>query len=196
MDPLTLAGSFATIVGLLCNYKGERRNKEDAQLSDFLLWLENSHHNEIKDLIAGNTNICSGIENILKQNHNDLIKTMTEIDNALASFASKVESFSALALAVKPDAELSKQAMEVLEQLISSNCSGFIEIKTNQATILQLLEGGQINYIEPIFIEDDLSVLNELGLLRVNYNKSGSRVFKITRSAVSVVNATKTASNE
>ena len=195
MDPLTIASSFATIVGLLCNYKGEKSSQEDAKLADFLVWLQNSNHEDIVELINGNTKICSGIENVLKKNHNDLTIIMTGIDSALASFASKIDSFGEIALAIKPNAELSDQAVSILKQLVDSGCSGFLEIKLNVGVVLQCLEGGNIDYSEPIFLEDDLCKLHELGLLRLNYNSSGSRVFKVTRNSLSIISSLKAASN-
>lgn len=49
MDPLSLAGSFATLVGLLANFKAERSG---AELSDFMSWLRESHHEEIDSLVS------------------------------------------------------------------------------------------------------------------------------------------------
>lgn len=195
MDPLTIASSFATIIGLLCNYKGENRNREDAELDDFLLWLHNSNHKEIAELINGNNKICSGVENILKKKHNELVSTMTEIDSALASFASKIDSFKDIALAIKPNSELSNQSISILRQLADSGCSGFLEINLGVGVNLQLLEGGTIDCREPIFLEDDLCKLHELGMLRLDYNKSGNRVFKITRSSLNIIKAIETSSN-
>lgn len=44
----------------------------------------------------------------------------------------------------------------------------------------------QISFSEPQFIEDDLRSLVDPGLLRLDYNSSGSRLFLFTRMAACV----------
>ena len=45
-------------------------------------------------------------------------------------------------------------------------------------------KGGQIEYSEPQFIEDDLNTLLRLGLLNQDYNSKGDPLYIVTRAAV------------
>lgn len=61
MDPLTLTGSFATIMGLVCNFASEHRASTNDEYNEFMMWLLNNHHNEIRDLIISNKQLSSGL---------------------------------------------------------------------------------------------------------------------------------------
>ena len=50
-------------------------------------------------------------------------------------------------------------------------------------------KGGEIEYFEPQFIEDDLNVLVSLGLLDLDYNNNGSTLYVVTRYAVKYLSA-------
>lgn len=190
MDPLTLAGGFATIVGLICNFKSENKGQNDNQINSFLIWLSESHHKEIKELIESNTNISSSIEQILDEDREVFLEKLQKIDDILSSFASKVDIFGNLAIALKPQVEISDQAINILKQLVHSQASGFIELTSMQEVELLLLEGpGTIEFEDHRFLKDDLSNLIEYCLLRAELNRSGDRIFRITRNAIKFIEA-------
>ena len=47
LEAITLAGAFATTVGLLSSYKAERRAESDDEFMDFHTWLAHNNHNEV-----------------------------------------------------------------------------------------------------------------------------------------------------
>jgi hypothetical protein len=184
MELITMAGAFASIVGLICNFKSERNATDRPDTQEFLNWLDSlEHHNQIKDLIESNQEVISGIEKILREDTVVLLEKLNQIDNALASYATRVDTFNGLSAAIKPNATISQQAINILKRIEEKGASGFIKSETYDGSLLTIIEGGEIEYDEPRFIEDDLSNLVDLNLLRRRKSQSGSEVFKITRNA-------------
>jgi hypothetical protein len=52
MDTLTASTAFATIVGLISNFRQERGAAEQLDHRQFIEWLDYHQHQEIKDLIS------------------------------------------------------------------------------------------------------------------------------------------------
>ena len=104
MDPLSIASTFATIVGLIGQFRGERSAKEQGTLNDFMQWLIESNHAEIKKLLENNSKASEGIKNILQEDRELFLEKLEGINKALLSFASGVSGFSSLAEAINPEA--------------------------------------------------------------------------------------------
>ena len=185
MDLLTGATTFSTIIGLLCNFKAERSSGE---LSEFIQWLKDKRHEDVAVRIKDNLILTEQLAEILSINNEVLIQKLESLDELLTSIATQVESFSGLAKAIHPHAELSNQALSVLRQLVDSGAKLFMEHKmmTGEANEYKLMDGayGSIHYDEPRFIDDDLDILVRLGLLRLEYASQGSRRFLVTREAI------------
>lgn len=184
MDPLTGATAFATIVGLIGNFRTERAAGD---LPEFIAWLKDKRYEDLADRMAADDKLVGQIAVLLSINRDELIRKLEKLDVALASVAANVEGFGALARVIYPQAELSPQALSVLRQLISSGAKLFMEKKlSGEPNEYFLLEGahGTIAYEEPRFIEDDLETLVNLGLLRLEFGSRGSRRFFITREAL------------
>lgn len=196
MDPLSLASAFATIVGLIGQFRGEKSGQEQATLHDFMQWLIETNHEELKKLLENNSKASEGIKNILQEDRELFLEKLEGINNALLSFASGVSGFSSLAEAINPDALLSKQAISILTQFEDKQASKALEANSFGGMTLLLLDGasGNIEYDEPRFIEDDLKSLIELGLLRHDYNSKGDNLYIFTRAASSLVKGIKASS--
>lgn len=196
MDPLSLTSAFATIVGLIGQFRGEKSGQEQATLHDFMQWLIETNHEELKEILEKNSKASEGIKNILQEDRELFLKKLEGINNALLSFASGVSGFSSLAEAINPDAQLSKQAISILLQFEEKQASKALEANFFGGMSLLLLDGasGNIEYDEPRFIEDDLKSLIELGLLRHDYNSKGDNLYIFTRAASSLVKGIKASS--
>ena len=94
MDPLSIASAFATIVGLIGQFRGERSGKEQLTLPYFMQWLIESNHTEIKELLENNFKASEGIKNILQEDRELFLEKLEGINKALLSFASGVSGFS------------------------------------------------------------------------------------------------------
>ncbi len=189
MDPVTAATSFATIVGLLSNFKSERTGN---QLTDFTDWLKEKRHDDIASDIERNQMLAIQLKSILSLNHQELVKRLDNLDAILSSVASHVETFADLAIEIQPNSGLSGQAISIVKQFSSSGAREIRERKNVGAgqTSYHLIGAQEDLAIpEPRFAEDDFNTLVELGYLRVDYTSQGNRKFIITRQADSLANA-------
>jgi len=59
MDPLTISMTFATIVGLICNFKSERVSSSKDEYNDFIGWLETKNHNQQIEYRVKGSNLSS-----------------------------------------------------------------------------------------------------------------------------------------
>jgi hypothetical protein len=188
VDPLTAATSFATIVGLLSNFKSERSG---TQLSEFIEWLKEKRHDDVALSIEHNQSLAIQLKSILSLNHQELVQRLDALDAVLSSVAIHVETFSNLAAAVRSSSILSDQAISIVKQFVASGAREFWEHKAlgPEGTSYHLIGGsGKLEIPEPRFAEDDLNTLVELGILRLDFGSKGTRKFIITRQAVQLAN--------
>lgn len=198
MDPITLSASFATIVGLISNFKAERNSSTENEYQEFLLWLNEKKHKTVIDDINSNHLLSLSIKNTLNQNHEALLLKLAGLDNSISALASKVSGFNEIAHAINPNIEFSDQAISVIEQLSESQGSHFMELKTlGSGATFQIMDGnnGKINYTEPQFIEDDLEILCKHEFLISDYNPQGYRKWTITRQAAKFLKLAKESNN-
>jgi hypothetical protein len=189
LDPVSLAGSFATIVGLVGLFKQERRADKDQGKDAFLNWLTEHNHREIKELIIHSRDLSTGIETALRENHEIILAKLNDIDEILASLFSHIQGISGISIALHPNAELSDQAVSILRQLVDSTATEFIEHRRGDGFItLHLNPGGQIETTQPRFLHNDLDALVQLNLLTLRIGSKGSRIFGITRNAEKLMN--------
>ena len=72
----------------------------------------------------------------------------------------------------------------MLRQLEDQQASGFFALKVmGGKSILHSYEGGQLDYEDSRFIEDDLNTLVELGFLRLGHTPKGENKYGFTRTA-------------
>jgi len=183
-----IAESFAAIVGLLGQYRSEKAGQAQLEFNDFMEWLAKANHTEIKGNLELNTNATIYIKALLNQDHEIFKQKLDKIDAAITAFASTIEGFDVLANAVNPDAALSAQAVNILEQFQKSGATKVLELKMMGGTQYMFLEtSGQLKIAEPRFVEDDLKTLLEYGLLRHDYNSNGDNLYIFTRAASRLV---------
>lgn len=189
MEPITAATSFASIVSLLGQYCSDHGAKEQTDFNDFIKWLQETQHQDLKELLEINTKATIGIKALLNEGRELLLEKINNLDNALAAYASILEGFSDLASAINPEVVLSSQALSILRQFETSGGSTMIQHKKIGGPIgFLFLDGnGQLEIEEPRFIEDDINILVELGLLRHDYNSNGESLYVYTRVASKLV---------
>ncbi len=192
MDPLTAAGAFATIMQLVCNYRQEKGGAEALDHQKFIEWLDYHRHEEIINLICNTAALRTEIDNLLRADHAVIMQKLDAINTTLASLASRVPEFRDLTMTMVPGAEFSEQAISILRQLVKSGSKYFIVIKWMGpgGMALQLERGGQINFSEDRFLDDDLNQLVGFGLLSLSYSGDGkNEIYGITRSSVRLIEA-------
>ncbi len=184
MSPLELAGAFAQIVGLICNFISIRKDRSN-DYNEFIEWIK-EHHKEINDLINRNSSLADEIKVILNQDRSIILSKLEERDNLLASISISLREIGGLAKAVKPGVELSEQSISILKQLVKSNGSKILledRVKNRIASLLLLDGSGDIEIQEEKFLKDDLDRLVEVGLLRHDLNDRGYNIYILTRNA-------------
>ncbi len=189
MEPLATAGAFATIIGLLCNFKSERKGKK---LDEFILWLKEKHHEDIISYIQSQDAVTNEITTLLAREHEEVISRLDQLDAIISTIAAHLNQLPALAISIHPHALISNQAFSVLKQLVKSGAKYLLEDKSlrgEYSVKYLLMEGarGEIKCDEPRFIEDDVESLQSLGLLRLEYGSRGSKKYYVTRSACSFI---------
>ena len=183
-----IAESFATIAGLLGQYRSERSGKAQLEYNDFMEWLAKANHTQTKELLEINTNATMYIKALLNQDHEVFKQKLDKIDAAITAFASTIEDFGSLAKAVNPGSILSEQAISILRQFQNSGESKAIELKVMGGTEYMFIDSsGNLQIDEPRFVEDDLRTLLEYGLLRHEYNSKGDNLYIFTRAASRLV---------
>jgi len=189
MEPLSAAGTFATIVGLICSFKSERKAISEDEYKAFIEWLQTKRHSEVIQYLEINSRLVEGIRHFLEEDNKIILQKLETIDNLTAKIASGIEGLAEIAREVRPDQKLSHQCLNILRQLNDSSGSRFLEGRDGLHSILQVIDGDQrkIKCDEQRFIEDDLRTLVEFGLLRLDYTKQGNRIFYLTREATNLL---------
>lgn len=189
MEPLAMATIFATIVGLISNYKSSSDSRSQDKFNHFLEWLVQNNHLELKEIIIENIQLSQKIRESLEENNADLEERIAKLNEAIGIIAGKIDCFFGIAEAIDYKKTISAQAISILEQHVNSGAPFFVEIdnmRDNGGNTYILMGGhqkGEIQYNEEQFIEDDLRVLVERGFLRLEMGKRGNKIFYITRAA-------------
>ncbi|MFT6780083.1 MAG: hypothetical protein ACJAV1_004032 [Paraglaciecola sp.] len=187
-ESVLIAESFAIIVGLLGQYRSEKGSQTQLEFNDFMEWLANANHTEIKGLLELNVNATIYIKALLNQDHKIFKEKLDKIDAAITAFASTIDGFDVLANAVNPDNTLSDQAVNILEQFEAAGATKVLELKMMSGPEYMFIEtSGNLEISEPRFVEDDLRTLLEYGLLRHDYNSKGDNLYIFTRAASRLV---------
>lgn len=189
MDPVTSATTFATIVSLVGDFISRREANESKDYESFMSWLHEQRHEEIRSLLQSSSTTVVGIKALLNESRDEILDRLSALDQTMAAIAAAIPAFSGIAELSNPSVGLSQQALSVLEQFHDSGASGVLESKIMNGIVLVPLDGngGQIEFSERRFIEDDLTTLVELGLLDLSHNGRGQRIFKFKRTAAALV---------
>jgi hypothetical protein len=184
IDPLTTATTFATLVSLISDFRNEHNKVAIDDHQKFLEWLSENRHDEIKGLLEQNQNTVTSIKAILNLQSSVFLEKLENIDNKLASL------FNSLIQNVSPNYSLSEQSISILRQYESAQASTILEhssLSDPTAYIFMDGNGGALEYTDPRFIEDDFSMLVEIGLLRLEFGSKGGKLYKLTRVASKLV---------
>ncbi len=192
IDPLTASTTFATLVSLFSDFLDKRKEVSNDDYQKFLEWLSENRHDEIKKLLEQNQSTATSIKASLNLQSSIILNQLKKIDDKLDNILS-ADSFDAslnpLVQIVAPYNALSEQALGILRQFENSNASKVMEIPFLEGTAYQFMDGNckKLEYNDLRFIDDDFSKLVELGLLKLEFNSQGHKLFKITRDASNLI---------
>jgi len=190
MDPVAASTTFATIIGLVCNYAAEQRSEADT-FAGFMEYLRKSH-DEIRRSIEDNTALAQALSALLSQNTEEVIKKLEKLDTIFAGVAANLEDFRAISAAVYREA-LSEEAISILNKFYDSGAGQFLEKRCygfSGIVFLPLHTGGEsleIGFYR--FLEADLKTLHELGFLKLDHQPDFGKVHVLTRQAERYIKA-------
>ncbi|WP_447590166.1 hypothetical protein [Aquipseudomonas campi] len=190
MEPLSTTTALASIIGLIGQFKSGRDSPKSQDFNEFMQWLAESNHAELKSLIEANHSTAISIKAILHQSQEALSESLSRINNALAAITTTLAGFGDLGKSIRPNAALSEQAISVLKQIEDAGASKVLLVQfLDTGSKLTLLDGagGGIDIPEPRFLEADMNALTNARLLIPGRNSSGRPMWTFTREASAFV---------
>lgn len=188
VEPLTLATTYATVISLIGNFRTERQNNESVDYQDFLLWLVEHQHQDVKQAIEANHRTAISVKSILNQKADLILEKIKGIDAIIAGISMRVHELAPLAESLYSEKLLSDDALSIIAELDRSGSSYFFVVRSIGAQpYINFQQGGGLKTSDPRFLEDDLETLINLGFLTPRH---GGRelVYHITRAAVDYLN--------
>lgn len=191
MDPLTTATTFATIVGLVGSFIGERRHQNSVNYDEFVDWLNQSRHADVIKILHESAGTAIAVKALLHESKAELTERLNSLDREIARIASAFEGISEIASALYPDMSFSDQAISLLDQFSGSSATKVLVLTyVSDDLELPFLDApGGLSYTDPRFVRDDLESLADAGLLRKSLNGRGQEMFEITRRAIGFIRA-------
>lgn len=184
---MEIAGAFSSIVGLICNFASEQKNKEEIDYQEFLLWLDSKHRKEIKNLINDNHLLSLSLKKLIGDSTSQLLNKIELLDQQLASLSLANPIFDSLAEALYPESQLSEQAIHILKQFQRSGAQLMQILKFRsqyKVAFRESVEHFEFKYTSHRFFEDDLDSLCSFGLIkRLPSEKPNQFKFSYTRKA-------------
>ena len=189
MDAITLAGSFASIVGLLVSFQSIR---DEANISDFLEWLRENNNTNTAHIIENNAELQQQLSIFISQNHDEVMMQLSTLNNLMVSIASRMDGLSGLALKFNDTYGLSDQAINVLHQFVNSKSESIYRVETIDGEVNYLLmSDGNIEYDDSRFIDADVQSLVDNKLITKEALSSNDFSYGITRQAVTFIESLK-----
>lgn len=190
MSSLEAASYFATLVGLICNWRDEREAQADDRFQDFISWLVNHKFENIRDRIFESDELQRQLNELLRQDYGRLGDRLDSISSAISSISDRIDTFGQVARAFRsPSDAISDQALAILKIFDQKQALRmYVTDRTRLGPECVFLpSGGSVRVGEPRFLEADISTLLRFGFIElVGHNSSGSPMYCMTRSGTSV----------
>ena len=106
MDANMLASTSATILGLVIAFKGGRESGKIGEQVDFLEWLVQHNHRELKELILEENRLLSEIEKIVRLDSESFKSELQTVHGILAQVLSKLDGLGGIYRAIEPENQL------------------------------------------------------------------------------------------
>ena len=183
MDPQTI-GLFASLVGLLADFSGSRSDARVLDYHEFLQWLIDNGHADIRSKIEANHATTIGIKATLAEGRLELLEKLSSIEKSLAALSVDHGAIGQVAASISTALPLSKQSIALLK--------AFEEVAANKAVIWESLDGleivltggarnGKFSPSEQRFFNDDVHALCALGFLRTSVSADSTFLLQLTR---------------
>ena len=94
MDLILAATTYATIAGLVCNFKQERNNQRDLTHEQFVAWLDERKREDLKEFILRSQEIPNEIQTLLKEDTEAILVRMKELRDSLAELPTSIRDIA------------------------------------------------------------------------------------------------------
>jgi hypothetical protein len=179
-----MVGEFATIIGLISAFISGRKLEEQIELSEFLVWLSDHNHDEIRSVIESSHATSISIKALLNRGLSDINQKLDAISGQIATLSSRNIALKELAATFARES-ISEQSIKILALMRDNQSEFFLVSKTISSKEKRLVLAPGPNHIcnEPQFLEDDLVQMTSLGLLVQKSNSQGEPMYCFTRAA-------------
>lgn len=115
MDPITAAGAYATIAGLICTFKNERKGQQDQNAKQFVSWLEAQHREDLKEFILRTAELPTELDGLLKQDTEAILHRLNELRDLAVTMPGRIDGLAEMLQAQQPRSE----RLNILPHLIA-----------------------------------------------------------------------------
>jgi len=185
MDTLSIAGSYASIVGLLANFAAGRSDARALEYQEFLRWLVENGYSQISARIEANHATAIGIKASLAEGRSELLEKLSSLESALAALSLGLGGVGQVASSISATLPLSEQAIALLvafEKAEAARASVYATFESQEVVFLDGARKGHFVPSEQRFFNDDVHSLCKLGFLRSTHTGKGTLVLDITRA--------------
>lgn len=189
MEPMAVAGGFATVVGLLADFVSTRGQNDVIETREFVEWLRVHGHGELIDRIERNTAVTVSIKAALAEGKSELLTRLHAIEALLVALSVDHGALHSLALALNPVAGFSPQAAAILGAYESAGAGRALLLANLEDEMLLFLDGSSSSSYKPTehrFFQADLRALVEQQMLSLDHNGRGERLYQLTRRGAAV----------
>lgn len=127
MEPITVAGAFGSIVSLLGLWKSEVAEGKAKDLGEYLEWLRRKEHNQLAELIEGNSELSTSLRVLVEDQHGQVMGELRKLEQVMVDVARNLAEFQPLADAMVVTSGLSEQAPSILHQMNEGDAGKFLE---------------------------------------------------------------------
>lgn len=129
MDPMTIATLSATIMGLICDFRQERKDRKDLTRREFTDWLEARDRDDLKEFIIRSAELPSEIDTLLKKDMDELLATAGQMRTALSSLPERVDELAQTIQTAQTQSDRLKMLFILIEKqeknIVSLESQGF-----------------------------------------------------------------------
>ncbi len=168
MSPIEASTIFATLVGLICNWKQERGSVATERFQDFLRWLTNHNFQALRSQIVESTEIEQALHKLLRQDSAILSQKLDLVCRGLSALSDRIEVLAPISHAINASREgaLSDQAIRILKHFDQTDAERLILLDSPQPSKFALMPGTFYDVAAPKFLADDIASLEFFGLIR------------------------------
>ena len=116
MDIMMIATLNASIVGLLCNFRQELRDRKDLTRKEFIEWLEAKNREDLKEFIIRSTELPSEIDRLLKEDMDELLKATSQMHAALSALPRSVDGLAQTIQSAQSQSDRLKMLFTLIEE--------------------------------------------------------------------------------